>query len=147
MVEIGGTAESFLCGEWQMVRRVWGVARLRGKAVFLPAGDGALLYQEAGTLVTCHGDVSRAWREYIFVLVEGGFDVYFAEVPRRLFHAVRPVRDGRHTVARCEHLCGDDRYRTLYRWKNAGTLSICHRVTGPRKDYTMVTVYQKIMGG
>ena len=132
-----------LRGEWEIVRRIPGTARLRGAAVFSSIGENRLAYKETGRLVLNNGQTTNAEREYIFTSAPGGFDVFFNDRPERLFHEAR-IKEHKHKlVATGEHLCINDKYRARYQWYSNNKFSVSYRVKGPKKDYCMVTMYKR----
>jgi len=138
-----------LCGLWSISRKVSGQASLNGNAQFTPALDGEFLYREKGVLRLHNGDEFNAERGYVFRGNDGGFAVFFDEMPRRLFHEVT-LRKSTHPSeliygGDAVHLCGQDIYASSYHFKKDGTFFIRHDVTGPRKEYVMTTNYVRLL--
>lgn len=129
-----------LAGGWRVCRDAGGQGVFRGRAVFSPAAAG-LLYREEGEMRLASGGVFGAYRSYIYREEAGGFSVFFDESPPRLFHAVRLDACGRGTG---RHLCGRDVYETEYDFSAPHGFSILHRVRGPRKDYEMRALYERL---
>lgn len=109
-----------------------------GKATFTPEGDGRIRWAEEGTLRWA--DRSTPVNRTLF-LVRGpsaaappsGWRVTFED--GRDFHpwTARPV----------EHACGRDLYEGMVAPGSGSTWTIRWQVTGPAKDYTMVTRYSR----
>jgi hypothetical protein len=133
-----------LLGSWRLDRLIEGHATMRGQAAFTPAGEARLHYREDGRLVLNNGSEFDAAREYIFAPRAHGFSVLFQEKPPRLFHDVTLVAgQGGEWLGEADHPCGEDHYRSFYRFLPDGRFVIRHVVTGPRKGYTIVTNYSR----
>jgi Family of unknown function (DUF6314) len=131
-----------LRGRWLLDRSIEGHATMQGHAAFTPAEEGRLHYREDGRLVLANGSEFDAAREYFYALSENGFRVFFQENPPRLFHDVTLIAEhSGEWVGQADHPCGEDHYRSFYRFLPDGRFIIRHVVTGPRKGYTMVTTY------
>ncbi len=131
----------FLLGTWQLTRRIddrrssvggqlIGVARLR------PDAD-ALSYVEEGTLSfgDWHGDAHQAYR---FVVAGSWARVCFRD--GRPFHDL-DLSSGSAAVA---HACGADLYRGRYRILDDARWTLAWRITGPRKDIVIGSVYRRL---
>ena len=132
-----------LAGSWSFDRVIEGQATMQGRATFTPLGEGSLAYREQGTLRLPNGTELQAEREYIFRTCESGFDVFFKEEPPRLFHRIS-LHGAAELAGDASHLCNLDTYRSSYSFRPDGQFTIRHVVSGPRKDYTMTTVYTRI---
>lgn len=132
-----------LAGAWSFDRIIEGQATMQGRATFSPLDTESLAYREQGTLRLPNGTELQAEREYIFRKCEGGFDVFFKEEPPRLFHRIS-LHGAAELTGDASHLCNLDTYRSSYSFWPDGQFTIRHVVSGPRKDYTMTTVYTRI---
>jgi Family of unknown function (DUF6314) len=133
-----------LPGRWLLERSIEGIATMQGHASFTPADNGQLHYREDGRLVLANGSEFDAARAYIYEPREQGFRVLFQENPPRLFHEIALIAgQGGEWIGQADHPCGEDHYRTFYRFLPDGRFVIRHVVTGPRKGYTMVTTYSE----
>ncbi len=121
-------------GRWTLTRHIddrrAGVpATLHGMAEFVPDGTGLTL-TETGRLRPGEGPSFEArrsylWREGITVLFDDG----------RPFHTFDP------SAPEAVHDCPPDTYRVLYDFTAWPLWTATWHVTGPRKDYTMVSTY------
>ncbi|MFD0609611.1 DUF6314 family protein [Bradyrhizobium sp. GCM10027634] len=133
-----------LTGSWSFDRLIEGQGSMQGLATFTPSGPDGLAYREQGRLKLLTGTELEAEREYVFHGHGRGFDVFFKEAPPRLFHTVELVAsDDGALNGSADHLCGFDRYQSTYTFRPEGSFVIRHAVSGPRKDYTMVTTYRR----
>ena len=138
-----------LPGHWSLQRVVEGKeanqGSMQGRAAFRRLENGLLAYREEGRLRLSGGETFDAFRDYLYDRAPGGFAVFFAETPRRLFHEIRlrAEADGA-LIGAAEHLCGQDHYATRYAFQPDGSFVVHHDVRGPRKDYAMTTVYAPI---
>jgi hypothetical protein len=85
-------------------------------------------------------------RDYIYRLEGDELNIYFPEQPLRLFQQITLSRqqDTGYLHANAYHRCSADDYRSSYCFKSEKDFTIVHRVTGPRKDYTLTTDYRRI---
>jgi hypothetical protein len=127
-------------GDWQIGRRI--TDRLTGQtgqfdgiAVLSPQGTGDLRYSETGKLLWGDGPPLQADRTYLWVFEDGQARVLFAD--GRPFHSFQPGISGAGT----DHLCGADLYRVTYGFTDWPEWSVQWDVSGPRKDYTLVSRY------
>jgi len=117
---------------------------MQGIATFTPLDQERLTYREQGNLRLLNGTELQAEREYIFSKSDAGFEVFFKEIPPRLFHKVSLSTRAGGLSGDAAHLCSLDDYRSTYTFLPDGKFVIRHVVSGPRKDYTMITTYSRI---
>lgn len=122
-------------GEWVLNRKViqkdGPPATLTGNAVWRPEATG-LLYEENGQLeIEGHAPMLTSrryhWHPDLSVTFEDG----------RFFHVV-PASGGA-----TQHWCDPDHYAVAYDFVGWPVFQVTWQVTGPRKDYTMVSVYHR----
>lgn len=127
-------------GRWRIGRTIEDVRAgrtggLAGTACFAPV-PGGLAYREEGTLDFSGSAPMRASRRYLW---RGGgagtIDVHFAD--GRFFHRF----DAADPAPASSHDCPPDRYRVRYDFRAWPRWQAEWRVTGPRKDYAMLTTY------
>jgi hypothetical protein len=135
---------TFFSGPWSVVRRIrdgktGDLGRMLGTAEFIPDYDG-LRFAERGTL-TLPGVRTEARQSYRFVLEsDRRFSVFFAD--GRFFHRAE-IALGTAWVA---HDCAPDSYRGRYRFAGPDRWSLSWRITGPRKDLVIATVFSRAGG-
>jgi hypothetical protein len=136
---------AFLTGAWRIARtlhdaRVGQDGSLEGTAEFTPRPDGGLNYLETGILRL--GDhVGPAEQTYLYAFPTPDH----AEVFRRdgsPFHAL----DLCTGHAEATHQCGADLYRGSFQVTGPDSWTAEWSVTGPRKDYRMLTRYNRGKG-
>jgi Family of unknown function (DUF6314) len=133
--------ESF-AGTWRLERTIEDVragrtGRLTGAARFAPA-DGGLACHETGTLAFPGAAPMRAERRYLWR--DGGagtIEVLFAD--GRFFHRF----DAEAAEPAAVHDCAADTYRVRYDFRAWPRWQAAWRVTGPAKDYAMVSAYSR----
>ena len=136
---------SFFSGSWSVERRIRDLkshelGRLSGTADFVQDPDG-IGFAERGTLVLPHAR-AEAQQRYRFVIEDDhSFSVFFAD--GRFFHRA-DIAAGRASVS---HGCPPDTYRGRYRFWQPSRWSLSWRITGPRKDLVIGTVFSRIGGG
>lgn len=127
-------------GRWRIERRIedrlsGAGGRFDGEAVFVPEGE-RLIYRERGELRLGDGPGFTAERTYLWRDEGGRIAVDFAD--GRPFHAFDPGAD-----PAAHHLCIADDYRVRYDFSGWPEWRAEWTVTGPRKDYTMRSVYRR----
>ena len=134
--------KAFLAGTWKIDRVIVDRAlamtgRLQGRATFTPS-DRGLMYQERGVVTFGeHRGSAHQTFWYDFPESDGRASVRFSD--GRAFHDL----DLSLGQARVGHACDPDLYEGLFvalsstAWRSAWT------VTGPRKDYDLVTTYTR----
>jgi hypothetical protein len=133
-----------LAGAWSFDRVIEGQGSMMGLATFRPLDAECLAYREQGCLKLQNGTELEAEREYVFRKRDRGFEVFFKETPPRLFHTIElTASDGGVLSGSAGHLCNLDHYQSTYIFRGDGGFVIRHIVSGPRKDYTMITTYRR----
>lgn len=131
---------SAFAGAWAVERaiedaRAGRSGRFAGRAVFTAAAGG-LRYREDGWLTLGAGPAMAAGRGYFWREGAGGaIEVWFED--GRFFHAFHPG-----AAAEAAHDCAPDRYLGRYDFSAWPAWSVAWRVSGPRKDYAMVTRFR-----
>ncbi|MFY0691971.1 MAG: trigger factor [Paracoccaceae bacterium] len=133
-------------GTWTLEREIedyrsGATGGLTGQAVFAPDAHGAMLYEEDGTLRLGAQPPMRATRRYSWASGADGITVFFED--GRLFHTI--AADQARPEAR--HDCAPDLYLVSYDFSRWPAWSATWRVTGPAKDYRMVSRYSRVDPG
>lgn len=129
-------------GRWRIRRRIedakaGGTGSFEGVAVFTPA-PGGLAYEEAGELRLPDMAGLQASRRYFWRDDgAGGVEVLFED--GRDFHRINLSG----TVATAWHDCLPDLYEVSYNFTHWPDWRAIWRVTGPRKNYTMISDYRR----
>ncbi|WP_339771486.1 DUF6314 family protein [uncultured Paraglaciecola sp.] len=126
-------------GAWQLNRQI---LQNSGEA-FLFAGqanftwsDSHLLYHESGLVTAPDRKALQAERTYFWRQQAGGkIDVLFDD--NRYFHTFSAAEPC------AEHMCGDDHYVVNYVFDHWPSWESTWQVKGPRKDYKMISLYQR----
>ena len=131
-------------GTWRVARRVLpetgAEARFEGQAWLTPDEHG-LSYHEDGLLSLPGHAPIRAERRYLWRdAPDGGITVLFQD--GRAFHGFDP--NGKTPGDR--HFCDPDTYVVSYDFAGWPVWRSDWRVRGPRKDYRMITDYERIPG-
>ncbi|WP_247986566.1 DUF6314 family protein [Bradyrhizobium sp. 186] len=134
-----------LIGSWSFNRVIEGQATMQGIAILTPLEEGRLAYREQGNLKLLNGTELQAERDYIFTNSDSGFEVFFKEDPPRLFHEISlSAPSGGELSGSARHLCNLDNYQSTYIFLPNGRFVVRHVVSGPRKNYTMITTYTRV---
>lgn len=120
--------------------------------------DFEYLYTENGTLTTSSGASIPANRRYVYRYreVDDQITVWFVKpdglTVDYLFHGLEfsfmnSAKSNEHCVAKADHLCINDMYKTQYEFGFRGIslskFKMIHNVKGPQKDYTSDTSYDR----
>lgn len=134
MTEAGRILADFQ-GCWSLERDVrhldGGEARFSGTATWTPEGE-TLVYDETGWLTMSGQKAIPARQRYIWM---PDLTVRFSD--GRFFHRV-PGAGGATA-----HGCTPDHYEGAYDFSRWPEFRVTWRVTGPRKDYRMLSTYRR----
>ena len=137
-----GALFSGLVGHWRLDRQIadrvgGGSGHLTGRAEFAPGtGPEELVYLEEGTLRLGSGPALRATRRYLWRREGALVAVDFGD--GRPFHRF----DAAAALPAARHDCAPDLYRVTYDFSAWPCWRSHWAVTGPRKDYTMISDYR-----
>ena len=134
--------KAFLLGSWKVDRIVIDRAHamtggLKGEATFRPCAGG-LLYEEHGTL-TLGEHCGRAEQSYLYEFPEGDGRASVRFRDGRAFYELDLSR-GQDRVC---HACHPDLYDGVFIALSSTTWQSEWKVTGPRKDYDLLTTYTR----
>lgn len=109
-------------------------------------------YREDGLLTSDKGEKLTVYREYFFCYEpkEQQIAVYFCEdqKPTLLLHTLHflpYVKRSEAVVATSWHKNKNDIYEGFYEFKDRNFFKLTYTITGPEKDYTMVTTFKRIL--
>lgn len=141
-MELADFAGTWRLMRWIEDRRAGLKGQLDGHAHFACDAEG-LVQDEGGTLRLGTAPPLHATRRYLWRAGAGGrIEVRFAD--GRAFHDfVLPGVAPGGTTPRAAHPCGGDLYRVRYDFARWPDWSAEWRVSGPRKDYRMVSHYTR----
>ena len=109
---------------------------MHGTAEFVPGLEG-VSFTERGVLVLPHAS-AEARQKYLFVIESNhAFSVFFGD--GRFFHRAEIVAD----TALVFHDCAPDHYNGRYRFPDMNHWSLSWRITGPRKDRVISTMFSR----
>ncbi|MEM0945860.1 MAG: DUF6314 family protein [Pseudomonadota bacterium] len=132
-------------GRWHLVRRIEDytggpAGHMDGDAVFRAEGAG-LHYRETGLLRLANNPPIRAERSYLWTQPDPArIEVCFSD--GRPFHWFS-LQDAPEAA----HFCDPDMYRVHYAFTDWPNWRSVWCVTGPRKDYRMITEYAPLALG
>jgi len=138
----------FLEGKWSIRRRFEGTysGEFTGEATFAPDKDDGSVYHyaEQGGLTDAEGQRFDAKQSYRYRLSEGQLQVLKREASDWIvMHDLDFRNDDGIATASHRHLCGQDDYATVYRVDLSGNLEVDYRVSGPKKDYRIHSLYTR----
>lgn len=126
-------------GEWRIRRRIEDrlsgqQGRFEGQAWFRP--DGAVLrYREEGRLFLASAPPMTAVRDYVWHDSTGRIAVDYGDG--------RPFHDFDPAAPAARHFCDPDDYRVSYDFSRWPDWQAEWTVSGPRKDYTMLSRFAR----
>jgi hypothetical protein len=132
-----------LFGVWQLNREISGQGRMTGIAAFEALDARRALYRESGELWLEEGTRLRGEQRYFYERAEGGFAIHFHDSGELFERVIFEVGVGGIWVGRAEHHCEADVYRSEYLFRRGERFEVSHNVRGPRKYYTIRTVYTR----
>lgn len=128
-------------GRWKILRRIEDFKAGQtlsgaGEAVFAETAEG-LLYTEQLTLTLPNGATTLATRSYKWCAQGSEIEVFFEDgLP---FHHFDPTVLNQE----CFHACDPDSYQGHYDFSRWPAWQVTWRVTGPRKDYRLISRYER----
>src|SRR5574338_734438 len=133
-----------LPGVWAISRSIvddrLGDGGFAGEGVFVRRQNGALNYEERGTL-RLGGWEGPAWRRWIYALQGDGLSIRYADTGSELHHFVFEAAQAHH-----RHVCGNDTYAATFVVLSGGTFSLAYNVSGPAKSYRSETRFRALTG-
>tara|TARA_R100000687_G_scaffold19296_1_gene15716 strand:- start:5673 stop:6137 length:465 start_codon:yes stop_codon:yes gene_type:complete len=125
-------------GAWQLSRQILQqrgeTFSFEGQANFNWSAS-ELIYHESGVVTAPDGRELQAQRSYFWQQTGGKLAVLFDD--KRFFHSFSAADPN------AQHLCGDDHYVVNYNFDHWPLWESRWQVTGPRKDYKMISVYRR----
>jgi hypothetical protein len=138
---------AFLTGAWRIARTVKDARSgqdggFDGTAVFAPLADGGLLLTESGTM-RLGGYTGPAEQTYRYVFPDGPGRAEVFRHDGTPFHRLDLATGTGEAV----HHCGADLYQGTFRVLGPDEWIVEWAVSGPRKDYHMVTRHFRVSAG
>lgn len=140
-----------LVGHWTLQRRVVLtsgslMATMKGTASIALPVEGACQYSEEGTIKMADSNhpLIVFTRRYIYRDEQGTLAIYFDEKPMRLFQNIAFKAVGKTFEGSATHYCSPDTYTSHYQFLRPDSFNIKHHIEGPRKAYTIFTVYERL---
>lgn len=135
------TLDAFV-GPWRISRRIEDhragqILTGAGRVVFHPDGQGGLIHDEEVTLDLPGQGPITGTRRYLWQAERAGVQVLFAD--GKPFHR---IAFGQATSAD-KHFCAPDQYDGAYDFAHWPVWEARWTVSGPRKDYRMLTRFQR----
>ncbi len=125
-------------GVWRFTRQIKGSGKMNGTATFIKKSPTTLFYNETGLLKLNDGPVFESYRNYIYEWKNKKITAFFED--GRFFHELEFETD---VDAKAHHECGLDLYRASYHFEKPTAFSLQWAVTGPKKDYMILTNFEK----
>ena len=134
---------SHMAGTWHLDRTIsegsafQGLAHIRTTDV-----RGVYGYHEEGSFI--HNAASQdAYRDYLYKVKGQTLDILFAD-PHREDQLYVSLDFAGTKIAHDTHLCGDDIYAVIFEIINGDHFLTETMVSGPEKDYRMITHYKRL---
>lgn len=138
-----------LAGRWRITRAIRPHARFEGIATVAGDADGGYLWREAGSLIMPDRRLSNTHRAYRYRIDRDAktVSIFYADGAQDgdLLHAFTPDAT-RHGAMRHTHHCPPDHYRALLRVEGADKFRLSYVIKGPRKNYSIASICERIEG-
>jgi hypothetical protein len=125
-------------GTWQFYRTISQNGTVQGFATFTKRDATTLFYREEGQWTHTEKTSYKVYREYLYALENDSIAVYFAEIPKRLFHILTFSLSQK---ALASHHCEADLYLTYYCFINPDKFTVTHTIEGPKKEMEITTQF------
>lgn len=138
---------SDLSGEWQFSREIDDHTRFLGKAIFkvLNGFANTLHYREEAQITSEAGKQQQSYREYLYKLVnDNTIDVYFYSDNKIQGHFIKLQFDNNQNSVSASHVCKQDIYTMEYFFGIDNEFRIQCRVKGPKKNFKINTIFERI---
>lgn len=138
-------------GEWNLQRNLGKQGSMQGTACFRSLDNAPRYhYKEEGLVTLDTGKQLPAQREYIYAYDGRTISVYFRDPVSKqkggLLHTLQfstPPSQGWPLHAKGIHRCNPDVYYADYTFRSYKEFHMRYRVLGPRKNYTITTLFSK----
>jgi Family of unknown function (DUF6314) len=132
---------AFFEGSWSLERSVSNNTSMIGEAFFSVIAENRLNYLEKGSMILPHQVQLPFERCYLYEIEPNALTIFFED--HRLFQHI-PLAIGDHALyGDAVHYCVDDVYRSHYTFYPDHRFNIRHIVSGPHKDYSILTHFIK----
>lgn len=135
-----------LPGRWSLNRATTDSCSFQGEADFKVVDDNTLDYFERGILRLPSGYSCEATRGYRYYLEGNKIRIDFANSSSNqgTFLVLEPKQVGQKNIGVASHLCNADRYDCTFIFETPNLITLKIKVQGPKKNYSMQTVLEKI---
>lgn len=138
---------SFFNGTWQLIRLVSNAASLTAITTFESYRKNYLWYRESGVLHINDEKRVNTSQEYYYYFGETSIDIYFNN-QKQLYISLPLMKSPKHPAfpfyPAGRHYCSRDTYKSTYIIESPNLFKIDCEVSGPKKDYSMISVYERI---
>lgn len=132
-----------LNGTWKLVREISDGSRFVGNADFTFLCKDKIRLCEDGILTLPDLKEIPASRSWLWEVRRNNLlDIFYDEEPPRPYHSVPVKYIGKEFSGEADHLCDRDLYSGSYTIAK-DRIEIAHRVSGPKKDYRLVSVFSR----
>lgn len=150
-----------LLGKWRMCRTL--ISRhpmtlpsgtVEGAAIFTPLNKNELHYRESGQFITDSDKRFAIQSDYTYVFHEQTAKLakYSAQNQEKMDFLynleIANTSANEYLIARGQLLCGSDNYAATYEFDGVvdfNKFSLTYVVKGPKKDYTSVTLFERVL--
>ena len=139
-------------GYWKIYRTIQEAPKNmipgEGKAIFTSdSKDPNVLFYKEDLYLLANSEKIDVSKEYIFRYIGNNISVFFKEQPERFFYTLEfenLSEIDKVITAKAEHLCIKDTYKAYYKFFDNNKFELSYQVKGPKKDYIMTTMYDRI---
>lgn len=132
-----------LAGSWMLKREISTGETLIGRADFDMISKSVFLMREEGQLILQNKVEIPAARTWYWHLCDGDMlEVTYDEARDEKYHLIGLEYSKTGWQGKAQHLCGSDLYSGDYAFFEE-RFEITQTVKGPKKDYTVLSIYSK----
>lgn len=138
---------TMLQGSWKIHRAIPGHGIVNGIANFTGGTVNQLFYKEGGTFIQEQGKQFNIQQEYLYTYYKKQISVYFCEGSQKnqlFYHLNKLTRCNDKLHLSASYLCNLDLYQLAYDFAHQNEFNLRYVVTGPKKNYTINTLYHRI---
>ncbi len=127
--------DHFFSGDWTFIKKISTPDLIiEGKAAFKIDDQGQKVFKEEGMSYECY-------QHYFYQIQENSFSIL--KFDHSVLHEFELKDHSFPMILQHTHLCGQDSYDCKFTIFDEKRFDIFYDIKGPKKNYTIITIYQK----